>query len=144
MTKQFGFPTYVLWIIAGVLFISLGTLAIFEWTYGLGAFLLVAGVAYAGYRIFFRPALIELQILQKGEPASAVILQAWETGKKSGSLPKLGLRLEVRPYENVPYQVEITHTVPEKELSRYKKGRVVHVKVDKKDRKKVAILPKAS
>ena len=144
MVKQFGLPSYVLWIIAGVLFISLGTLIVFEWTYGLAAFALVAIVAYIGYRIFFPPALIELRILQKGEPASAVILKAWETGKTSGSLPKIGLKLEIRPPERVPYQVEITHSVKEEELKKYREGRVVPVKIDSKDPKKVAILHKAS
>jgi hypothetical protein len=144
MTRQIGPPVYLLRIIAGVAFISIGTLAIFEWTFGLAAFILAGILTYVGYRIFFRPALIELSILRKGEPASAVILEAWETGKSKGDFPKIGLKLEVRPPEMVPYQVEMFHKVNPSERRIFREGRVITVKIDSKNPKKIAILPKAS
>lgn len=144
MVKQFGLPSYVIWIFAGVAFVTVGTLAVFEWAYGLAAFVLAGLVAYLGYRFFFRPAFIELDIMKSGEPATAIILESWDTGRKVNHHPRLGLKLEVRPPESVPYQVEILHNIKEEERKLFKQGRVISVKVDSRNPKKVAILPKAS
>ena len=144
MVKQFVLPSYVIWIFAGVAFVSAGTLAVFEWTFGLGAVVLAGIVAYIGYRFFFRPAFIEMDIMKSGEPATAVILESWDTGRKINDNPRLGLKLEVRPPEMVPYQVEVQHNIKEEERRMFREGRVLHVKIDSRNPKKVAILPKAS
>lgn len=144
MVKQFGLPSYVIWIFAGIAFVTIGTLAVFEWTFGLAAFILAGGVAYAGYRFFFRPAFIEMDIMKSGKPATAVILEAWDTGRKINDHPRLGLKLEVRPPEMVPYQVELQHNIHENERKQFREGRVLYVKIDAKNRKKVAIIPKES
>lgn len=142
MVKQFALPNYVIWIFAGIAFTTIGIVAIFEWTYGIATLLLMAAVAYVGYRIFFRPALIALNIIDEGEPATAVIVKVWETGRTVEKNPRIGLRLEVFPPERVPYEVEIKQNVAKSDLMRYKEGRTLKVKLDPRNPKNVAVLPK--
>ncbi|MFN3940100.1 MAG: hypothetical protein ACK4IY_05905, partial [Chitinophagales bacterium] len=118
------------------------TLAILEWTFGIAAFILVGIVGFIGYRIFFRPALIALDILKEGEPATAVILKVWETGRTVEQNPRIGLKLEVYPPERIPFEVEIKQNVAKEELAKFKEGRTLKVKLDPKNPKNIAVLPR--
>lgn len=142
MVKQFALPNSVIWIFAGIAFVTISTLAILEWTYGIAAFLLVCIVGYVGYRIFFRPALIALDVLKEGEPATAVILKVWETGRTVEQNPRIGLKLEVYPPERVPFEIEIKQNVTKEELANLKEGRTLKVKLDPRNPKNIAVLPR--
>ena len=140
MVKQFGLPRYVIWTFAGIAFTAVGTIFVFEWTYGLATLILTCGVAFAGYWFFFRPAFVALEVMQKGEPAMAIILKVWETGVTVDHHPRLGLLLEIRHRTMVPYEIELKQNVTKEELKNYQVGRMLHVKVDARNPKKVAIL----
>ncbi|MEZ5013815.1 MAG: hypothetical protein R2794_05945 [Chitinophagales bacterium] len=140
MVKQFRLPLYVIWIFAGIAFVVVGCISIIHWTYGVGTFLLCAAVAYIGFRLFFRPALIALEIIKSGEPAMAVILDVWDTGSTVNHNPRVGLLLEIRHSSMVPYEVEVKHNVSKEKLEQLRKGHTLQVKVDARDPKKVAIL----
>ncbi|MBC8045538.1 MAG: hypothetical protein H7Y00_01945 [Fimbriimonadaceae bacterium] len=142
MVKQFGLPSYVIWLFAGLAFVTIGILAVFEWTFGIAAFGLTAGVAAAGYWFFFRPAFVEMDIMKAGEPAMAIILKVWETGITIDHNPRIGMRLEIRTQNKVPYEVEVKHNVKKDSLKMFQTGRTLNVKIDSRDPKKVAILPK--
>lgn len=140
MVKQFGLPNYVIWLFAGIAFTAVGIISVFHWTYGLATFILTLGVAFAGYWFFFRPALVAIDIMQSGEPAMAIILKVWETGRAINDHPRIGMLLEIRHSAMVPYEVEIRHNIRKDEMRNYQAGRTLQVKVDSKDPKKVAIL----
>ncbi len=142
MVKQFALPNYVIWIFTGIAFVVAGAIAIFEWTYGIAAFVLFAVVAYIGYRIFFRPALIALNLIHEGEPATAVILKVWETGRTVEQNPRIGLKLEIFPPERIPYEVEIKQNVSKSDLSLFKEGRTLKVRLDPRNPKNIAVIPK--
>ena len=142
MVKQFALPNFVIWIFAGIAFLAIGSIAIFEWTFGIATLALFGVLAYIGYRIFFRPALIALNVIKVGEPATAVILKMWETGRTIEQNPRIGLKLEVFPPERIPYEVEIKQNVPKSDLSNFKEGRTLKVKLDPRNPKNIAVLPK--
>lgn len=140
MVKQFGLPKYVIWTFAGIAFTITGIIFVFEWTYGLATLILTAGVAFAGYWFFFRPAFVALDIIKSGEPAMAIILKVWETGVTVDHNPRLGLLLEIRHSTMVPYEIELRQNVKPDELKNYQVGRTLQVKVDSRNPRKVAIL----
>ena len=49
--------------------------------------------------------------MKSGEPAMAIILEVWETGKTVDHNPRIGLLLEIRHRTMVPYEVELKHNV---------------------------------
>ena len=140
MVKQFGLPNYVVWIFLGIAFTAVGVISVFQWTYGIATFILTSAVGFAGYWFFFRPAFVALDIMKSGEPAMAIILEVWETGKTVDHNPRIGLLLEIRHRTMVPYEVELKHNVKKEKMRHYQIGRTLQVKVDSKDPKKVAIL----
>ncbi len=140
MVKQFGLPNYVIWLFAGIAFTAVGIISVFHWTYGLATFILTLGVAFAGYWFFFRPAFVAMDIMRSGEPAMAIILKVWETGRTINDHPRIGMLLEIRHSTMVPYEVEVKQNIRKEELRNYQPGRTLQVKVDSKDPKKVAIL----
>ncbi len=140
MVKQFGLPNYVVWLFLGIAFTAVGIISVLQWTYGIATFILCCGVGFAGYWFFFRPAFVAMDVMKSGEPAMAIILEVWETGKTVDHNPRIGLLLEIRHRSMVPYEVEIKHNITREELQNYRKGRTLQVKVDSKDPKKVAIL----
>ena len=140
MVKQFGLPSYVIWLFAGLAFVVVGLISVFHWTYGLATFILSSGVAFAGYWFFFRPAFVAMDIVRSGEPAMAIILHVTETGRTVNHHPRIKLVLEIRHSTMVPYEVELLQNIPREELRNYQPGRTLQVKVDSRDPKKVAIL----
>ncbi len=140
MIKQFGLPSYVIWIFLGIAFVAVGTISVFHWTYGLATFFLTAGVAFAGYWFFFRPAFVAMDIARSGEPAMAIILKVWETGRTINNNPRIGLLLEIRHSTMVPYEVELRQNIRKDDLRNFQPGRTLQVKVDSRDPRKVAIL----
>ena len=140
MVKQFRLPLYVIWIFAGIAFTAVGIISVVEWTYGVFTFILSAAVAFLGYRFFFRPAFVAMDIMRSGEPAMAVILKVWETGRTVDHNPRIGLLLEIRHSTMVPYEVEVKQNIRREELANYRPGRTLQVKVDPRDPKRVAIL----
>ncbi|MBC8173421.1 MAG: hypothetical protein H7X71_05880 [Chitinophagales bacterium] len=142
MIKQFGLPNYIIWLFAGFTFVTVGILAVLEWTFGVAAFILAATVAYAGYWFFFRPAFVAMDIMKQGEPAMAIILKVWETGITVNHNPRIGLKLEIRSQNKVPYEVEVKHNVKKDFMNMFQPGRTLNVKIDSRNPKKIAILPK--
>ena len=140
MIKQFRLPHYIIWLFAGIAFTIVGLISVMHWTYGVATLILTLGVAFAGYWFFFRPAFVALDIIKSGEPAMAVFIKVWDTGKTINHNPRIGLLLEVRHRMMVPYEVEIRQNVKKEDLKYYQPGRTLQVKVDSKDPKKVAIL----
>lgn len=139
MVRQFGLPSYIIWLFAGIAFVTTGLISVFEWTYGLATLLLALGIAFIGYWFFFRPAFVALNILKTGEPAMAIILKVWDTGIKVNHHPRIGLLLEIRHNTMVPYEVEVKQNVKEEEMNFYQPGRTLQVKIDSRDPKKIAI-----
>lgn len=139
MVRQFKLPRYIIWLFAGAVFLIVGLISVFEWTYGLLTLILALGVAYAGYWFFFRPAFTELEILKRGEPATAVILKSWDTGISVDHHPRIGLLLEIRHSSRVPYQVEMKHNIRKENLKFFQAGRTLEVRVDPRDPRKIAI-----
>lgn len=142
MIKQFGLPPYMIWLFAGITFITVGVLAVFEWTFGVAAFLLAGAVAYAGYWFFFRPAFQEVDIIKEGEPAMAIILDMWDTGVVIDQHPRIGLKLEIRAQNKVPYEIDMRHNIKKDMFAHFQPGRTLNVKIDQKDFKRIAILPR--
>lgn len=142
MVKQFALPNSSVWIFAAAALIVVGMLTIFELTFGLTAFLLAGGLAFAGYWYFFRPAFVAAAISKQGEPALAVIRRVTDTGITVNNNPRLKLLLEVRHQNKVPYEVEVKHNVEKETLNLFQSGRTLNVKIDPYDPKKVAILPR--
>lgn len=142
MEKQFGLPLYVIWLISGLTFIGAGILAAFAWTFGIAAFTISGIIGYLGYRLFIKPAFVERNILKDGIPAMAIILDMWDTGITVDHNPRVGMLLEVRHQNRIPYEVEVKHNVRKDKMNYYQAGRTLNVKIDSSDPRRVAILPK--
>lgn len=140
MVKQFGLPKYVIWLFLGLAFTAVGIISVIHWTFGIATFVLICGVAFAGYWFFFRPAFVAMDVMRSGEPAMAIILEVWETGLTVDSNPRIGLLLEIRHSAMVPYEIELKHNIRKDDLRFFQKGRTLQVKVDSRNPKKVAIL----
>ena len=86
------------------------------------------------------PILTSDRLLKRGKPASATVLQVWDTGVTIDEFDiQVGLLLEVRPPGHPPYQVKTKALVPRIQPTLYQPGMVVQVRYDPKKPKKVAI-----
>jgi hypothetical protein len=91
---------------------------------------------------FFASEARRFNLLKRGEPAEATILEVKETGITiQKNYPVAKLLLEVRPREGEPYQEWVKCMVNRFDIPTYQPGAVVQVMVDPRNRKKVAVVP---
>lgn len=78
-------------------------------------------------------------ILATGEPATATIVRLIDTGTTINQDPVVEFVLEVRPREGPDYEVHSKALVSRLDIPQVQPGRVVPVKVDPTDRRRVAL-----
>ncbi len=103
----------------------------------------VLAVEAGMYWLIFRPLLHAQALLQQGELAQAMVLEVWDTGTTINENPQLGLRLEVRPTGDVPFQVESKSVVSRLLLGDIRPGAMVQVRYDPQDQRRVVVVPSA-
>ena len=82
----------------------------------------------------------QFNILKRGEPAEATILEVKETGITiNNNYPIAKLVLEVHPPDGEPYRTEAKCMMDRFDIPAFQPGMVVQVTVDPKNRKKVAV-----
>lgn len=101
--------------------------------------LVFTGICGAVYRSVLRPILHDRALQKRGLPASAIILEARDTGTTVNRNPKVNLLLEIQPEGGAPYQVRATPVVSRLQASLLQPGTAVEVKIDPRDKKRVAL-----
>lgn len=104
-----------------------------------GAMSLALGLTWRAFRPLWRTEAV----LRCGLPAEAVVLKVWDTGTAINDDPQVGLRLEVRPVGDAPFQAETVSLVPRLDVAQIRPGAVLQVKYDSQDRRRVALVPSA-
>ena len=79
------------------------------------------------------------RILAQGIPASATILQIWETGVRINDCPQVGFQIQVMPPSGVPYVTQTTAVVSQLVIPRIQPGAVVPAKFDPANPNNVAL-----
>jgi hypothetical protein len=86
------------------------------------------------------PILKGDRLLKVGEPASATVLQVWDTGLTVNEFDiQVGLLLEVRPPGQSPYQTKTKTLVSRIQPTLYQPGMEVQVRYDPKNPDKVTV-----
>ena len=78
-------------------------------------------------------------IMKSGTPAQATIQNVWQTGTYVNNNPQIGMQLEVRPPNGVPYQAQVNAIIPLVNIPQFQPGAVVPVKIHPTDPSKVAL-----
>jgi hypothetical protein len=106
-----------------------------------GVIALAAGVVIAVvvWALLLGPMLKTYHLRQRGQPAEATILEVWDTGVTINRDPQVGLRLEVRPPGQPPYQAKTTAMVSRLNPGLYCPGMVVQVLYDPQNPQRVAV-----
>lgn len=79
------------------------------------------------------------RIRRVGQVADALILEIWDTGITVNNDPVVAFRLEVRPREGTPYEVETRGRVSRLHIPQVQPGTTVPVAIDPDDPTKVAL-----
>lgn len=79
------------------------------------------------------------RIRRIGRVADAVVLDIWDTGITVNNDPVVAFRLEVRPREGAPYEVETKARVSRLHVPQIQPGATLPVAIDPDDPKKVAL-----
>jgi hypothetical protein len=80
-------------------------------------------------------------IREKGLPAEAAVLKAWELGVNvNGPNPAMGFLLEVRPTDRPSFQAQATCVVAEASVEKFQPGNLIKVKYDPEDLTRVAVV----
>ena len=79
------------------------------------------------------------EIVAIGRSATAKIVRLLDTGATINQDPVVDFVLEVRPGEGTPYEAHSKALISRLEVPQFQPGRVVPVKVDPKDSRRVAI-----
>ncbi|VBB46664.1 conserved hypothetical protein [uncultured Desulfatiglans sp.] len=120
--------------------ISLGVVIVLSPLEGILLTLLFTGICGAVYWSVLRPILHDRALQKRGLPASAVILEARDTGTTVNRNPKVDLLLEIRPGDGgASYQARATPVVSRLQAALLQPGTAVEVKIDPRDRKRVAL-----
>ena len=106
-----------------------------------GGLITVVTVGSIGAVMFFvfkamRP---DPTIMKSGTPAQATIQNVWQTGTYVNNNPQIGMQLEVRPPNGVPYQAQVNAIIPLVNIPQFQPGAVVPVKIHPTDPSKVAL-----
>ncbi len=78
-------------------------------------------------------------IRKEGVPAHARILRLWDTGMSVNGNPVVGLRLQVRPDDEPPFEAETRALIGRLDIPQVQPGLVVPVKFDPHDHTRVAL-----
>ena len=78
-------------------------------------------------------------IRETGIPASAKILEVWDTGVKYNDDPVVGFRLLVTPQDGSAYEAETKNVISIVHLGQFQPGAIVPVRVDPGNPKLVAL-----
>ncbi len=79
------------------------------------------------------------QLLRKGLPGEAVILDIQDTGNRYNDQPEVKLILEITPRQGAPFRSEAKQIISPVYLPQFQPGAHVEVRYDPKNRKKAAI-----
>lgn len=79
------------------------------------------------------------RIRRVGRAADAVVLEIWDTGITVNNDPVVAFRLEVRPKESAPYEVETRGLVSRLHIPQIQPGATLPVAIDPLDPTKVAL-----
>jgi hypothetical protein len=141
--KRLGLLNQVSLVIVAV--VVLGVFVMLIVTSGVTGLIIVAlctALTAFCFWFFFASEARRFNIIKRGEPAEALILETRETGITiQHNYPVAKLKLEVRPREGNPYQVWAKCMVNRFDIPAYQPGAVVQVMVDPRNRKHVAVVP---
>ena len=141
--KRLGLLNQISLVIVAV--VVLGVFVMLIVTSGVTGVILVAvtiAVTVFCFWFFFAAEARRFNILKRGEPAEASILEVKETGITiQKNYPVAKLRLEVRPGEGEPYRVWTKCMVNRFDIPAFQPGAVVQVMVDPRNRRRVAVVP---
>ena len=79
------------------------------------------------------------ELQRSGAPAEALILSIWDTGITVNNDPVVGFLLEVRPAGRPAYQARTKLLISRLDVPRIQPGAVVSVRIDPRDRERVAL-----
>ncbi len=91
-------------------------------------------------RYFVKGQALTKELLEKGIPAAAIVLQIRDTGVTINENPQVEFLLEVRPEGRAPYQAQTTALVSRLSVPKYQPGAVVKVLFDPQDPSRVALV----
>ncbi len=92
------------------------------------------------YLLLFRPFFRAEALEERGAPAVATVLELWDTGWTINENPRVGLRLEVRPPGDVPFEAKTTAVISRLMVGQIRPGAVLEVRYDPKDRRRVVVV----
>lgn len=78
-------------------------------------------------------------VRETGVSASAEVLEVWDTGVRYNNNPVVGFRLRVTLADGATYETETKNVVSVVHIPQVQPGAVLPVKVDPKDRNRVAL-----
>lgn len=78
-------------------------------------------------------------IRESGHPATAEVLEVWDTGVRLDDNPVVGFRLRVTMEDGTTYEAETKNVVSVVHIPQVQPGAVLPVKVDPDDRDRVAL-----
>jgi hypothetical protein len=99
-------------------------------------FLFVFG---AVYKKVLKPLMESDKLLDTGVQTPGKLVKIWETGTLINHRPVMGMTVEVCPKFGPPYQVDTKSVIGFLELSRLQPGASLVVRVDPKNKMKVAV-----
>lgn len=99
---------------------------------------MIGAFGFTLYSLFWSEYQRE-QLIKRGVPGTAVILNADPTGSVYNSQPEVRLRLRVSPAEGGTYEAETVMIINPIYAPQFQPGKTVKIKYDREDRSKVAI-----
>ena len=78
-------------------------------------------------------------VRETGVPASAEVLEVWDTGVKYNNNPVVGFSLRVTLADGTTYEAETRNVVSVVHIPQVQPGAVLPVKIDPDDRERVAL-----
>ena len=78
-------------------------------------------------------------VRETGIPASAEVLEVWDTGVRYNNNPVVGFRLLVTLADGTTYEAETKNVVSVVHIPQVQPGAVLPVKIDPEDRNRVAL-----
>ncbi len=106
--------------------------------YLIAAALVVAPVGL--YLLLLRPFVQSEALEARGAPAAATVLEVWDTGWTINENPQVGLRLEVRPPGDVPFEAKTKMVVSRLVVGQIRPGAALEVRYDPRDKRRVAVV----
>lgn len=95
------------------------------------------------YLLLLRPFLQSEALEERGQPAQATVLEVWDTRWTVNDNPLVGLRLQVRPPGDVPFEVKTKAVISRLMVGQLRPGAVLEVRYDPRNHRRVAVVPGA-